>query len=480
MIHKKSLKAGQITKIAQVGQFIKVMNCENRFTLKATRQGREVVFSEAAAGFDLAAIEPFDEITIQSESEQKLEIWVSKHKLSYDALSTKASRSSSFIADHFGLSQQILPYDPSQSGAKVSLSSGGFWVGGEGVDSQNGIYVAQGEVYKHDSAAPLHAYINDKPDLILDINTRQDIEVAGDNECRDWVVFDNKMLFKNQAGDSKLVNLETGEIKSIAHKYNSACVYDGKVFLTNTSATFKVLDFDGNLIADLENPHANSLSGATPYGCVESDNGVLISVDFPSGNSEIHYYKDGVFTVRDGVDALLKGTSAATKLYRDEIDGRIWVAIGNDWYFSDDELATSSIKIIDQPVGVDDKPVFSNKYVCFTSNTASKVWVRESGQVIDVTTFLPSPKAVAAVGDAILVIKDDKVYITENDFDTYSIAYTHDRVFCDRLYGMFDIVGSELVAWVNDSTENSGLLKFGLTPDLTKPKAKFRVFKESY
>ncbi|RZD19847.1 hypothetical protein [Pseudoalteromonas sp. MEBiC 03485] len=480
MFITKFLKPNEVNDINTKGMFIKVMNCEGKLRIRATEGVEVLLDTEVRAGFDLQTVRPFSLIQITSEVEQKLEIWVSQHKLSYDALSTKPNKAASFIAEHYGLSQQILPYDPSQSGAKVSLSSSGFWVGGEGVDNQNGIYVAQGAIYNHDSAAPLHAYINDKPDLILDIDTQQSIEVLGDNECRDWVVFDNKMLFKNQANDSKLVNLETGEIKSIAHKYNSACVYDGKVFLTNTSATFKVLDFDGNLIADLENPHAKVLDSATPYGCVESDGGVLISVDFSSGNSEIHYYKDGVFTVRDGVDAALKGASAASKLYRDEIDGRIWVAIGEDWYYSDDELATLSIKIIDQPTGVVDKPVFSNKYVCFTSNTAAKVWVRESGQVIDVGAFVASPKAVAAVGDAILVIKDDKIYISEDNFATYSIAYTHSRVFCDRLYGMFDIVGNELVAWVNDSTENSGLLKFGLTPDLSKPKALFRVLKESF
>lgn len=129
MFIRKFLKPNKVDEVNAEGRFIKVMNCEGIFRIRALRKGSAIIDTDAAAGFDVQTNEPFDFIEITSDIEQKLQIWVSAHKLSYDALSTKPNRSASFISEHYGLSQQILPYDPSQSGAKVALSSGGFgWV----------------------------------------------------------------------------------------------------------------------------------------------------------------------------------------------------------------------------------------------------------------------------------------------------------------------------------------------------------------
>ncbi|KAA1160615.1 hypothetical protein EU508_09160 [Pseudoalteromonas fuliginea] len=478
MIHKITLKPNQAAEIVKTGQFIKVLNCENRFKLNATRQGSEVAFTDAGAGFDLSTITPFDKIAIQSEVNQTVEIWVSAHKLSYDALSTKPSRSSSFLSEHFGLTGLIAPYDPAQASLKVALTEKGFWVGGEGVTSETGIYIPQGEVYKHDSAAPLYAYINDKPDLVLDTQNRAYLTATTSDQCRKWAVNGEAMIFLNQGNSGRLVDLSAGDVSVLGFGYKCACAFEDGFFVAG-GMNYSLFNKSG-MELELYNPLAGQGGGYHAVACIESSGGVLVCVK-SLAQASVHaafYYKDGVFSKRENIDQKLKDNEASGA-YRDEIDGRIWVKIGNAWYFSEDELITLE-KAMDVATGTTDKPVFSNKYVCFTANSSAKVYKRQTGEVIDVTASIGSPMGVAAVGDAIIVIKGDTIYITEDEFISYNIAYKHDRIFAGYLYGMFDVIESELIAWVNDGSDPSGLLKFTLKPDLTKPKAKFRVFKELY
>ena len=130
MFFNKILKPFEVNEINTAGQFIKVMNCESALRIKAYSEGRDVFDTEVRAGFDVQTTQQFDKLVLTSETEQKLEIWVSKHKLSYDALSTKASRSSSYVVSHFGGSQQISPYNPEQSSLVIMCDTLKSWVGG--------------------------------------------------------------------------------------------------------------------------------------------------------------------------------------------------------------------------------------------------------------------------------------------------------------------------------------------------------------
>uniref|UniRef100_UPI003A9582CE hypothetical protein n=1 Tax=Idiomarina abyssalis TaxID=86102 RepID=UPI003A9582CE len=160
MFIRKFLEPQKVDDVHTSGQFIKVMNSEGEFRIRATNNTGDLILdTDARAGFDVQVNKPFDKLTITSDTEQRLELWVSHHKLSYDALSTKPSRAVSFLEPHFGESQQIIPYDPAQARAFV-VSDTEWWAGGEGVDMENGMRVLPHEKYLHDSAAPLDVYID--------------------------------------------------------------------------------------------------------------------------------------------------------------------------------------------------------------------------------------------------------------------------------------------------------------------------------
>ncbi|KPH92345.1 hypothetical protein AMS57_02135 [Pseudoalteromonas undina] len=162
MFIRKFLKPNQVDEVNAKGSFIKVMNCEGVFRIRVLSQGRAIVDTDAAAGFDIQTKEPFDFIEITSDIEQKLQLWASEHKLSYDALSVKASRVNSSLVKHYGHNQMISGYDPAQS--RVIVQSDKDWfIGGAGVSASDGIPVAANERYIHDSAAPVYSFLDEQP-----------------------------------------------------------------------------------------------------------------------------------------------------------------------------------------------------------------------------------------------------------------------------------------------------------------------------
>ena len=73
MFIKKKLSPIKVDDINTDGQFIKIMNCESVLRIRATKQGKTVLETDARAGFDVQTSEPFDLIQVTSETEQKLE-----------------------------------------------------------------------------------------------------------------------------------------------------------------------------------------------------------------------------------------------------------------------------------------------------------------------------------------------------------------------------------------------------------------------
>ena len=201
------------------------------------------------------------------------------------------------------------------------------------------------------------------------------------------------------------------------------------------------------------------------------------SVNHSSFDSRILYYKDGVFSERSSA-ALFKSKDVSLA-FRDSVDGSIWVNINNDWYQTNDDGLTLSAELISMATGSRHVPTFSSKYITACHNSSAIVRNRATGEIIDVRAKLGTVIGLATIGETLIALVGDKMYVSEDGFETYNLAYTHDTVFADYLFNVFTVSGNELIAWVNDSTKTE-MLKFQLTPDLTKPKAKFRVFKESY
>lgn len=330
MIHKITLKPNRAAEIVKTGQFIKVLNCENRFKLNATRQGSEVAFTDAGAGFDLSTITPFDKIAIQSEVNQTVEIWVSAHKLSYDALSTKPSKSNSFMVEHMGQSQMVAPYDPQQSSLLIGCDDAPIWIGGEGVSKETGFLVSSGERYAHNSASPIYAFVDAVRGKVIDPKdkvtkplsfgyTNPDFYAIGggyfvglrSTSYRDVTIY-------NSLGDVVINETHSETYKTLFFADNT--VWIAKKFNGQPLVIESLISFDGvntgkvfNIGYDEFNPNSAAVIGSQVYLLLSKSgaDSKFISFNLSGGVSEL--------TPPAGV------SGASDKLFYDAFTGRVWL-----------------------------------------------------------------------------------------------------------------------------------------------------------
>ncbi|BBN80454.1 hypothetical protein PA25_04390 [Pseudoalteromonas sp. A25] len=163
MLLRKQLEANYITEINAVGQFIKLVNCENKVKLRATRSGNTVIETEIRAGFELQTAERFDLLVLNSDVEQSIDIWVSKHSLKYDAPAGGSNRALSYSAEHYGGTQKILPFEASRMAVTLFSDTHDFWYGGEGCTPETGIPVRAGVEKKINSSSEVFVSIDEPP-----------------------------------------------------------------------------------------------------------------------------------------------------------------------------------------------------------------------------------------------------------------------------------------------------------------------------
>lgn len=164
MIHKKLVKPNSLTEIiAGESRYIKVINCQTDLRMTVYKAGGgEVLSTEVRSGFDVTLPE-FHSVVMQSEQEQKIEIWVSKNKLGYEAPTKGGNSNSSGLIEHFGGVQKALPFERNRVAVTLYSDSEPFWYGGEGVTVENGIPVRAGVAHRVEGAGELHIAINKSP-----------------------------------------------------------------------------------------------------------------------------------------------------------------------------------------------------------------------------------------------------------------------------------------------------------------------------
>lgn len=491
MIHKKTLKAGQVTKIDQVGQFVKVMNCENRFTIKATRQGREVVFSEAAAGFDLAAVESFDELTIQSETEQKLEIWVSQHKLSYDALSTKTSRANSFLVNHFGESQVVTPYDPSQSKVKI-MSASDWWAGGEGVTNENGIPVLGGEIYTHDSAAPLSVYINEPKERVLLISDTEPSPTSAGYSPSEITDMQNGYVYLRGA-KSGFLSLANGQFNEVIDSGTSGnfnhhpIPHDGKMFVDVSPSGGEIHLVEVNEFGEyLGSPVVYVVGDGFAARCGCSD-GVAL---YFSGINNSGFDRAKVYRVKNSEQVI----SYDTNINPEQTDftmGSI-MYVGGKFYLSAFsslyECSSSFNDCVEIYTDANLKPfrsdvVLSNAgFNVFRKTVNGKQGILALDSANQKVNFPSVERAAFFDSNSIFYVDDVGVKYSGDNGASFYTGYA----FADYNISLGSIVsfapwGEFVYLVLNDSnTGQMYLVRFESGVDNSTPKATFRVLKESY
>lgn len=494
MIHKITLKPNQAAEIVKTGQFIKVLNCENRFKLNATRQGSEVAFTDAGAGFDLSTITPFDKIAIQSEVNQTVEIWVSAHKLSYDALSTKPSKSSSYIVEHFGQTQQILPYDPSQSGALIYLPQKSFYVGGEGVNDENGMFIDIGEKYRHDSAAPLYAYISDPITYKALVNEDpRDHTIAGSISGHVYANYyeayiKGKFYSFRTDSDSKIIDIDAmystnvkregdyGEFISLPCE-GWGGVWALRVAAANTIEIGKIVGDDGLT----ETMKINISSEEEGYVFVRA---FVIAGDYAICAAQRYNEEHKFFIIdRDGNYSVKTLPSQFGEiphsLQFDPYTGKIWCFFDGGIYTCTADL-TNFERFSSKPSGYIYQMQFSEEHVGIVGHNRTLIYKRDGTQIGLNTGF----KGVFFGGNSqILVVVGTQIQESLNGGISFNVVYdnieplTGSNVDCVHF---FENKGKVYFTSREDGSNTPALKSFESGADISNPKAKFRVFKESF
>lgn len=482
MFIKKFLEQNKVDEVNTLGQFIKVMNCESVLRIRATYQGRLVLETDARAGFDVQTTTPFDYIEITSNVAQKLEIWVSKHKLSYDALSTKPNRSQSFVVEHFGQTQNVLPYDPSQAGAKVVSEELGFWVGGEGVNKESGIYSPAGAVYIHDSAAPLYAFVDATPDKVVS-GVVGSVGVSAGMGGSDYVLNGDFALHKT-FDSAQMKTLITNVVTGVSTDFINEPVYS-PIALNNKFVGIRVNDPRDIVLIDSDGAYSfmtnPNVGGFTSRCLVESVDGgfFVLGEGYSTNPNKVIKYLNGIWS-SEGVPAALVGNNIVYA-FKDKFDDAIWLKANDGVYVSNDNLKT--VDKINELDGVSFSSMsFSDSAVMFKSKTTCFVMTRGTRDLTNLHSKFTDFAGATLIGEQWIVVSERFIYGSSNKFVTSNVIYEHTFNFSkgdiDKLV-MCEQQGDELLVWAN-SNEKSEIVKLALEDDLANPKAKIKVFKESF
>lgn len=267
MLVNKYLKAGEVDDINQAGRFFKVISSETEFRIRVTNGADVLIDTVAAAGFDVQTSKEFTLIQVISEQQQKVQFWVSEHKLGYDALTNGSNVNQSTLIEHYGGSQKVLPFEKNRSSITLFSDSEPFWYGGEGVTIENGIPVAAGVEKDIKGSGELHIAINKPPKFGL-TGTLNYIDTQ----------FSSILIDNPQVVSGGFIENESFRVNYFTNKDGSA-VFNHP----DLDAKFFASDNDGNLIAVSIGRFsykgqiiaANAI-GADGFGCVSYSNGRLL------------------------------------------------------------------------------------------------------------------------------------------------------------------------------------------------------------
>ncbi|MEI5638060.1 MULTISPECIES: hypothetical protein [unclassified Pseudoalteromonas] len=163
MLNRKILQQGVPNDDHTEGRYIKVMNCEYDFRLIASSGAKKLIDSVVTAGFELELTEEFKQITLVSSSNQVVDVWISSHKLTYDAPTKGSNQSYSFLIEHYGGTQSILPFEAKRLSAVLYSDTHDFWYGGKGCTPETGIPVRAGVEKKINSSSEVFVSIDEPP-----------------------------------------------------------------------------------------------------------------------------------------------------------------------------------------------------------------------------------------------------------------------------------------------------------------------------
>lgn len=480
MLKEKVLTPHIPNNIIDTGRYIKVLSCANKFQLIVMSAGKKVLDTDVYAGFEITPDFEFDSLQLISKTEQTVEMWVSSVRMQYDALSRQPNKSESFISNHYGLSQQLLSYDTSQARAKISCDALTCWVGGENVDSSNGVLLNAGDVYTHESAAPLHAYINARPDKTVSLESMQ--RTTANNISAKDGVFNNGYLLHN-ADDNKtyISSWETGESTQLQEPVSSIVAYKAAfVGLRQYDSRYIAFVSNNKFEIVLNTLNANFFASC----CIAIDSKIVVLGSSQSNENKVCIYDASSKVWSDKpLPAQLLSENITSALF-DEYTNSVYFIASNKLYRTADMFATVELlsSDTDKLTGLVVSFCASESAIMIICSTSALVFVRDTKAFVDVKAALPDVRGGALLGRQWLLWNKDVLLSSDDMLETYHTSYTHDY---DVAMGSFHkltvcTVLDDKFMFYTKSNENAEIVSMSLEPDLSTPKAVFRVLKESY
>lgn len=497
MFITKFLKPHEVTEINTLGNCIKVMNCEGKFRIKATLQGQPVLETDARAGFDVQTGKPFDLLVITSETNQKLELWASQHKLSYDALSTKASRATSFLAEHYGHGQQIIGYDTAQSRVTVVCDKP-WWLGGEGVSKKNGIPMAANGKYIHDSAAPLSAYIDEAPAKTLNTNDMNIIEQPVHYDQHTIRKINEHLVYFGGNTGTRIYDAKTNKHTTVSLTQGENIV--GRMFEIDDviySVMHEGITEHETRLCKIDNGEVFYMPMQTPntfiaLGCDEYKGKVyIVGADRAEGTKRGKIYTaDAGFPYENftEVDTNIKTGEPLKldKIFIDQNTGAVWVIEDNNVYKG--SIALTDFVLMGEVEGiVNTDPSFMGDWAVFTAKpTAAPIcsshMVHTEYGVLSAAEFFNdgSQYDITYFKDRLAVAYNvNGVYWALGETDPTKFTSFNNDVDISELATILELNNKLYVFSVNDRGVRNALV-VGLEIDRDVPRAIFRAYKESY
>ncbi len=167
--------------------------------------------------------------------------------------------------------------------------------------------------------------------------------------------------------------------------------------------------------------------------------------------------------------------------FTDELDGTIWIVTSlNEVFFTSDGFITvQKINGLSVDYNKDISMSFNQSHAMIVGTGICKVIDKQTLTYLDLVGVAPTVHGGVLLDDEWLIASFNRIYSSTNQFDTYNEAYVNGRNFEKSIKTIHEHNGN-IYLEEQDNDVGVVVIKAELDIDLTKPKEKIRVFKESF
>lgn len=475
MLERRVIETNFPTDIDAEGQFFKVINSEVEFRIKIYAvNGKVLTETTAKAGFEITTNQLFSRIQLTSTQRQEIEVWVSAHKLQYDAPSAGANQNQSFLIEHYGDSQQALPFEANRVAVTLFCDKP-LWYGGNGVDLNNGIPILPNTPTRITGSGELHLAVNEAAEYTLssDIEmlphgalTKPDVDRVV-SLFGQMYVLDGSDIYRLSATGFSQVNVadEFGAVSSTAIK--SAVEYKGSIAWVQSDRVFY--------------GHYKSAPTNHNLGYISTNGARLIlTSEFKAADG------DGAFSGNGMVWELNTDTGVFTKLlnapHGNRLNG-VFISREGD-IFAQDYGAQTIYKLVDGAMvscGRPQSTINSHHINCTEDDNFIIVNAYEGLGVIDKSTGLfvdklPNASAAWIYKNSWYYISGTQVFESQNQGASWSLVYTHPSNISKPVIGFVN--NALVVTSFNGYSSPTSYIQFVPIKKWSQPKVMVRALKE--